>query len=122
MDFLIGYVMGERAASRAASLSRAAGASAGGQVAGDIHDVNARVDRLLLVVDALWSMVRERGYTDEQLAERIRSLDAADGTIDGARTPRPRPCTSCDSMVEPGRTTCAFCGAAVDGSGPLDTV
>ena len=122
MDFLIGYVMGERAASRAAAFTRSAGASAGGQVAGDIHDTNERIDRLLLVVDALWSILKERGYTDEQLAERIRALDAADGTIDGARTPRPRPCPNCDSMVEPGRTTCAFCGATVDGSGPLDAV
>lgn len=122
VDFLTGYVLGERAASRAAALSRSAGAAAGARVTGDLADLDARIDRLLLVVDALWSLLKERGYTDEDLAHRISQVDAADGTVDGARTPRPRPCPSCRSMVEPGRSTCAFCGAEVEGSGPLDRV
>jgi hypothetical protein len=122
MDFLIGYVMGERAASRAAAFSRSAGASAGAQLTGDLHDVNERIDRLLLVVDAMWSMLRERGYTDEDLAARIRSIDAADGVVDGARKPLPRRCTKCDSMVEPGRRSCAFCGAELEAGSVLDGI
>ena len=122
VDFLSGYVLGERAAARAAAYSRSAGAGAGSQVVGDIHDLNDRIDRLLLVVDALWSMLKERGYTDEDLAERIRRIDTADGTADGARRPRPRPCPKCKSMVEPGRQTCAFCGAEAPGGSALDAV
>ena len=89
---------------------------------GDLHDVNERIDRLLLVVDALWSMLKERGYTDEDLAERIRAIDAADGSADGARKPLPRRCSSCESMVEPGRRTCAFCGAEMDSASALDGI
>lgn len=122
VDFLMGYVLGERSASRAAALSRSAAASSASQVTGDLHDVNERIDRLLLVVDAMWSMMKERGYTDEDLAGAIRSIDAADGSADGARKPMPRKCTNCDSMVEPGRRTCAFCGADMDAANPLDTV
>lgn len=122
MDFLVGYVLGERAASRAASLTRSAGASSAARVTGDLHDLDERIDRLLLVVDALWSMLKERGYTDEDLAERIRSIDALDGQSDGARKPLPRRCTKCDSMVEPGRKTCAFCGADMPAAHALDGV
>jgi len=122
VDFLTGYVLGERSASRAAALSRSAGGAAGAQITGELADLDQRIDRLLLVVDALWSILRERGYTDEDLAHRISQIDSQDGTIDGARTPRPRPCPNCQSMVEPGRARCAFCGADVAGSGPLDRI
>ena len=122
MDFLIGYVLGERAASRAAAFSRDAGAGAASQVTGDLFDTNERIDRLLLVVDAMWSMLRERGYTDEDLAARIRAVDESDGTADGVRRPRPRRCTKCESMVEPGRKTCAFCGAEMEPVSALDGI
>lgn len=112
-DFLTGYVLGERAASRAAALSRDSAAAAGAATAGELADLEARLDRLVLVVEALWSLLAESGYTDSQLADRIRALDAADGTADGRLTPRPVPCRSCGAMVEAGRETCAFCGTAV---------
>jgi hypothetical protein len=101
-------------------MSRSAGAAAAGSVTGELHDVNERIDRLLLVVDALWTLLKDTGYTDEQLRERIHEIDLADGVADGRRTPRPVRCTSCDSMVEVGRATCAFCGAPVDG--PTDVL
>lgn len=122
VDFLMGYVLGERAASRAAAMSRSAGASSGAQVTGDLHDLDERIDRLLLAVDAMWSIIKERGYVDEDLAERIRAIDGMDGAVDGLRKPLPRRCTKCDSMVEPGRRSCAFCGAEMESSGPLDHI
>jgi hypothetical protein len=121
-DFLMGYVMGERAASRAASLTRAAAGSAG-STAGEFHDVNERVDRLILVVDAMWSLLKDSGWTDEQLRERLKQIDLVDGVEDGRRTPQPSRCAKCDSMVEVGRSTCAFCGVAISGQvGPTDRI
>ena len=123
LNFLTGYVLGERAASRAATFSRNAGAAAGSTGAGQMYDLDLRVDRLLLVVDAMWSLLRENGYSDEDLAARIRELDESDGVLDGKRTQQPSRCPSCQSMVQPGRATCAFCGAAVEGAGsPMDGV
>jgi hypothetical protein len=116
-DFLAGYVMGERAASRAASMSRAAAGPAG-SVAGEISDVNTRINRLLLVVEALWELLKQQGWTDEHLIAKIQELDEADGVVDGAHTPRPVKCAKCDSMVEAGRKSCAFCGEPVPGVGP----
>ncbi len=121
-DFLMGYVLGERAASRAAAFSRSAGAAAGSTGAGEIYDLDLRVDRLLLVVDAMWSLLRENGYSDEDLAARIRELDEADGSLDGRKTPQPTRCPSCDSMVQVGRSTCAFCGTTVAPGSPMDGV
>jgi hypothetical protein len=121
-DFLMGYVMGERAATRAASMTRAAAGSAG-STAGEFHDVNERVDRLILVVDAMWSLLKDSGWTDEQLKERLTQIDLVDGVEDGRRTPTPTRCTKCDSMVQAGRATCAFCGVPVAAAvGPTDHV
>lgn len=122
-DFLTGYVLGERSATRAAALARDAAGAAAAVTAGEVADVEARLDRLVLVVEALWSLLAESGYTNEQLAERIRSLDTADGAADGRLAPRPVPCRSCGAMVEPARATCAFCGAPAAAPGsPVSTV
>ena len=55
------------------------------------HAVTAldeRVDRLLMVIEAMWSLLKENGYTDEQLAARIKDLDESDGSADGRRQAR----------------------------------
>jgi hypothetical protein len=122
MDFLVGYVLGERAAARAGSFARSAGAAAGAKVTGDLHDLNERINRLLLVVDAMWSMLKERGYTDEDLVERIKAIDEEDGVADGVRKPRPRKCPNCAAMVEPGRRSCAFCGGEMEEASAFDSI
>ncbi len=123
LEFIFGYVMGEKAAVRAATFARSAGSADAASQAMALGDLDERLDRLLLVVESMWSLMKEHGYTDEQLASRIRQIDAEDGTEDGRRTLRPTRCPKCNSMVEPGRTTCTYCGAAIaSGSGPMDHV
>jgi hypothetical protein len=119
-DFLMGYVIGERNARQAASLARTS-SGPGHTVVGDIHDVNERIDRMLLVVDAMWSFLQDQGFTDEHLRARIAALDASDGTTDGRRTSMPVQCPSCHAMVQAGRTVCAFCGETVESS-PVDAI
>jgi hypothetical protein len=119
LDFLTGYVMGGRAAARAASLAREAGAAAGVAVTHDIEDLEMRLERLLLVVESMWSLLRESGYNDDQLIARIKQLDIEDGTADGRRAAKPRQCPSCRSMVEPGRDSCPYCGKTLPPSEPL---
>lgn len=119
IEFLAGYVMGGRAAARASSMAREAGAAAGVAATHDIEDLEMRLERLLLVVESMWSLLTESGYADEQLIARIKQLDVEDGTVDGRRAPRPRQCPSCRSMVEPGRESCPYCGRALPPSAPL---
>ncbi len=123
INFLTGYVMGERSAARAATYARGAAASSAALGQAQLGDLNDRIDRMLLVMDALWDLLKEQGYTDEQLMERIHALDSADGTLDGKRTPTPIACPKCGSMIAAGRETCVFCGAASPaGPDPLSGV
>ncbi len=108
-DFMAGYVLGTRSMARA-SLAGHSLSSVPTNRTDQVADVNDRVDRLLLVVEAMWSLLRESGYDDEDLRAAIEQLDRADGVVDGRRRRRPRPCPTCDSMVEPGRASCAICG------------
>lgn len=118
-DFVFGYVMGSKAASRAASLTGSAGASDSARPVIDPADLEAQIDRLVLVVDAMWMLLKTHGYADEQLATQIRKLTAEDGNVDGDRSLRPIRCAKCESMVEPGRSTCTYCGAAIGGTGRI---
>lgn len=68
-----------------------------------LQGVSDRADRLLLVIDALWSIVRESGLDDDALRRRVAELEAAG-------RPVPARCRACDSALDPARASCAFCG------------
>jgi hypothetical protein len=100
-------------------------AARSGASSDDLFGVEDRVDRLILIVAAMWSLLEEQGLTEAQLLERIKSLDEADGTSDGKFTPQPSVCRQCSAKVGPGLAACQFCGTAVDTSsqpGPFDGV
>lgn len=113
LTFLTGYILGQQGAQSARLASTAAGQ--GGPGARELLEVHDRVDRLILVVDAMWSLLEEAGYSDEQLRERIAAIDAADGVEDGRRTPLPSVCRSCGAKVAAGLASCQFCGTAMPG-------
>jgi hypothetical protein len=121
LTFLTGYVLGQHGAQSAKLASVVAGRS--GASSNDVLDLNDRVDRLILVVDAMWSLLEDAGYTDEQLVERIEQIDLMDGTADGRRKPEATICRSCEAKVPGELPSCQFCGTPVLGaSNPIDTV
>jgi hypothetical protein len=100
-------VSGESEVERAASRTRALNA-----------DLSDRIERLVLVTEAMWLLLSERlGLTVADLATRVRELDARDGHIDGKRAAvagaEQIRCPSCQAVVPAGKTTCQFCGADV---------
>lgn len=113
LTFLTGYVLGQHGAQSAKIASEAS--RGGGLSKSDLLDVHDRVDRLLLVVDAMWSLLEENGYTDEQLKARIEQIDESDGVIDGRRRPQGRDCRECGTKVPADLDSCQFCGTAVPG-------
>lgn len=120
---IAGYVMGQRAAARAGAFSVVANHIGGGSSAAALEALDERVDRLLLVVEALWGLLKEQGLTDEQLAARIAELDAADGAADGRRAPAAVTCRSCGSKVAAGLPRCQICGTETGVvQGPLDGI
>ena len=122
LGFLTGYVLGQHGA-LSARLAAAAG-SGSGPTLEDLLDTHDRIDRVVLVVEAMWTLLEENGYTAEQLKARIEELDAADGTLDGKRTPQANLCRECGAKVGPGLAACQFCGTAVPGTevGPFSGV
>lgn len=109
LTFLSGYILGQHGV-QSARLASSASSGSGASVH-DIADLNERVDRLILVIDAMWSLLEEAGYSDVQLRRRIAEIDRSDGTEDGKRKDLAATCASCGSKVPVGRETCQFCGA-----------
>ena len=83
--------------------------------------LNDRVDKLVLVTEAMWEMLSERlGVTVAELAEHVRQVDLRDGTSDGKRGVTAGTtlvhCSACQATIPPGKANCQFCGAAVPGA------
>ena len=113
LTFLTGYVLGQHGTQSARLASTAANQSGSGVK--DLLDLHDRLDRLILVVDGMWSLLEDAGYTDEQLREKIQEIDLADGIEDGKRTKLAAQCAGCDAKVAPGLASCQFCGTALPG-------
>ena len=123
-DFMWGYVMGQKSAAQASAFARSAGSADALTSTRKLNDVDDRIDRLVLLVQAMWALLSEEGFTDEQLAAKILEMDLADGAEDGRRTPRASDCPTCGSKVAAGLKMCQFCGTALPeatSSGPFDT-
>lgn len=88
----------------------------------EVVELHTRIDRLLLVNEALWQLVRDRtGLTDHDLAAKLHQLDSLDGKPDGRRQPNATDC-SCGAKVNPKAPRCVFCGAAAPVRSPFDTI
>ncbi len=122
LTFLTGYILGQHGAQSARLASEASRNVASST--NELLEVHDRVDRLILVVDAMWSLLEESGYTDDQLRERIEEIDASDGTVDGKRRLPSTECRSCESRVPAGQTKCQFCGepVATDPAHPISGI
>ena len=122
-DFMWGYVMGQKSAAQASAFARSAGTADAMRHSVKLNDVDERIDRMLLLIEAMWSLLKEQGFTDEQLAGRLAELDHGDGICDGRRTPQTKVCRECGSKVAAGLKACQFCGTAVAADlapGPFD--
>lgn len=109
LNFIAGYVLGQRGATRAAGMASAASTFAASPTA-KIQALDDRIDRLTLVVESMWSLLEEAGYTTEQLMERIKSLDGGDGEMDGRVSRQTGSCDDCGAVLGRGLTICQFCG------------
>jgi len=103
---------------------RADAETAGRQAAQKVvQRLEARLDRLVLVVHAMWTLLREKtDLTDADLIKRATELDAQDGTVDGRVSRPPVPCSSCGAMICRKFNRCLFCGEEYREGTLLDTV
>lgn len=80
-----------------------------------IEALRRDVERLLMITEALWTMVAEQhGYTEEELIRRIHEIDLRDERLDGRVAPSPpSPCPHCGRPLEKARPYCIYCGKLV---------
>ena len=121
LDFIAGYVLGQRGVARAAGMAASAASFAASPTA-KIQALDDRIDRLMLVVEGMWSLLEESGYTAEQLIERIEQLDGADGTVDGQAAKSAGRCAECGAMLGRGLAHCQFCGHPTGVTDPFGQV
>jgi hypothetical protein len=79
-----------------------------------VEQMEARLDRALLTMEAMWTLLRDRlGATDQQLLDRVVELDLTDGVLDGkARRPALQ-CPQCERRIPRRFARCLYCGAEV---------
>ena len=77
----------------------------------EIDTLRHRLDHLTLVSEAPWSFLQDQGYTEEQLADRILSIDLSDGRLDHRHVHRVM-CSNCGAAMTSDH--CQFCGARVN--------
>lgn len=82
---------------------------------GEMTAVRADIERLLMITEALWTMMKDQfEYTDSHLIERIAEIDRRDGKLDGrVASQPPQVCPSCGRPSARKRSNCLYCGAVV---------
>ena len=77
----------------------------------ELRILEERLEKLVLVSVALWSLLQERtGLTEQDLVERVQKLDLEDGVADGKITRQLRSCPACGRAVSRRHRKCLFCG------------
>ncbi len=93
------------------------------RMATEIRMLAERMDKLILVNMALWSLLQEKtGLTEKDLEDRVEQIDLEDGVADGKVTRTVQECPNCGRRVSPRHKRCLFCGNKKIGSTPLDQV
>ena len=82
----------------------------------EVEDLRKDVDRLLLINEALWRIVREKlKCTDAELVEYIHEIDLEDGHLDGRKAASPpRKCPHCERPLSKHRSVCIYCSRPVE--------
>lgn len=79
-----------------------------------MQELQTRLDRMSLVCEALWTIVRDRlQVSEEDLVARVNDIDLSDGRLDGKVRRAAAKCR-CGKMVARRFTKCPFCGHEVD--------
>lgn len=79
---------------------------------GRVRKLEQDIERLLLITEALWEILKDKhGYDDSELFRRISELDLGDGRVDGRKAPGvPEECPHCGRVMIGRSPVCQYCG------------
>lgn len=84
------------------------------QAANRVAELEASLQRMTLVSQALWELLRDHFEIPEQeLLDKINEIDLRDGVLDQRITPKVSPCPKCGRPVSAKNSSCYYCGAAL---------
>lgn len=77
--------------------------------------LQADIERLFMITEALWTILKqERGYSDEDLIQKIKDIDLKDGKLNGKVDRQPNAaCPQCGRTLLGTHSVCLYCGTAV---------
>ncbi|MBN2328608.1 MAG: zinc ribbon domain-containing protein [Candidatus Omnitrophica bacterium] len=106
-----------------AQQSAAHGAEKAGDAAATVLHFQDRIDKLVLINMAMWSLIKEASdLTEEDLLERIKEIDLSDGVLDGkVKQPAVR-CPQCGRVMSNKHRCCLYCGFEKMGEQAFDAV
>lgn len=108
--WMIQSAMSNAQANAAASTARSAAAQAN-TVNSRVQALENQVERLALLNQALWELLRGKlGLTDADLERLAQEVDLRDGVADGKITPRAVKCPACQRVNNSRRGQCMYCG------------
>lgn len=91
--------------------------------AGDSTHLEDRLERLSLVCMAMWSLLQDKtGLTEEELLERVHTIDLMDGTRDAKATRGIARCPKCSRTLNQRHLKCLYCGAARAAGSAFDRI
>jgi len=113
-DFTPFYGGGEGFKSADASAQASAAAADARRARAELEEVQQRLERLSLMTEALWTLLRRRlGLTEQELFEIAHDLDLSDGRLDGRVRRTAAPCVGCGRMVGKRHKKCIYCGTPI---------
>lgn len=78
------------------------------------EQLEARLERALLTMEAMWSLLRDRlQVTDEQLVDRVVEIDLTDGVLDGKIRREALQCPQCERRIPRRFPRCMYCGQEI---------
>ncbi|MFH0952699.1 MAG: hypothetical protein V1873_00035 [Verrucomicrobiota bacterium] len=99
----------------AAQAAAAQAQAKAGQVKTDLEMLQYDIERLLMITEALWGILKEKyNLEDSVLIDRVLEIDQRDGRLDGRVAPGPpASCPKCGRTLERKRPFCLYCGQPI---------
>lgn len=84
---------------------------AGAEIRSEVKDLQRQVERLALLNQALWELLRERLHlSDADLEAMAQTVDMRDGVADERMTAQAVRCPNCTRVNNSRHAKCLYCG------------